>query len=228
VSFPTIELRVIEVKTAVPAGLGVEAGIIGLQEVGAPGRIIRMVIGQPEARAIYSRWKGIVALRPSTWDLFVSAIEMLGGELRQVAITAVEEERHFFAALEMVSNGELRVLPSRPSDAVALAMRVSGVPIMTSEEVMSAAGVLVDGSKPGPVRRSDDAGATEPAPAGATEPAPAGATEPAPAGATEPAPAGATEPAPAGATGIGSPAGPSAIGGWPAEDAAPSDPGDVA
>jgi bifunctional DNase/RNase len=148
VPFPTVELRVVEIKTAVPAGSGIEAGLVGLQEIGNPGRILRIVIGQPEARAISASWRGQVPARPSTWDLFVSAIEALGGELRQVVITAVEEQRHFFASLEMARAGEPRVLPCRPSDGVALAMRWPGAKIMTYDEVMGAAGVFMDGSRP--------------------------------------------------------------------------------
>ncbi len=149
-SYPTVELRLIEVKTAVPAGAGVEAGLVGLQETEEPWRILRMIIGQPEARAIFSRWKGRVAPRPLTWDLFISAIEALGAQLKQVTITAVEEERHFFAAIEMERDGQTRVLPCRPSDAIALAIRAADTPIMTSEEVMGAASVLTDGTKAGP------------------------------------------------------------------------------
>jgi bifunctional DNase/RNase len=159
VSFPTIELRVIEVKTAVPAGAGVEAGMLGLQETEPPWRIIRMIIGQPEARAIHSKWKGMQSPRPSTWDLFASTIQLLGAELNQVVITAVEEERHFFATLELSVGAELRVVPCRSSDAVALAMRVRGAKIMTFEEVMAAVGVLMDGTRP----------TAEPAPAGEIE-----------------------------------------------------------
>jgi uncharacterized protein len=149
VSYPTVELRIIEVKPAVPAGNGVEAGQIGLQELVAPWRIIRMMIGQPEARAIHSKWKGMIAPRPLTWDLFISSIEALGAKLKQVNITAVEEERHFFASIEMEIDGESRVLPCRPSDAIALAIRSRNCPIMTTEEVMGEAGVLIDGTKAG-------------------------------------------------------------------------------
>lgn len=150
-SFPTIELRVADVKTAVPAGAGVEAGMVALQEVGSPWRLIKMIIGQPEARAIHSRWKGMTSPRPSTWDLYVSTLDLLDAELRQVVITAVEEERHYFATLELVVDGAERVLPCRPSDAVALALRVRGSKIMTYEDVMAAAGVMPDGSRPAPV-----------------------------------------------------------------------------
>lgn len=149
-SFPTIELRVVEIKTAVPAGAGVEAGMLVLQETSDPGRIIRMIIGQPEARAIQAKFFGMPSPRPSTWDLFATTLDVIGVELRQAVITAVEEGRHFFATLELSVGGDSRVVPCRPSDAVALAMRVHGAKIVTSEQVMGAAGVLRDGSKPAP------------------------------------------------------------------------------
>lgn len=133
-----------------------------LQETGARGRFLRMIIGQPEARAIQSAFYGMSSPRPSTWDLFVSTIELLGAELAQVVITAVEEERNFFATLELTVDGESRVVPCRPSDAVALALRVGGAKIMTFETVMGAAGVRSDGSRPAPfpvVGPADDAAA---------------------------------------------------------------------
>jgi uncharacterized protein len=155
VPFPTVELEVFEVKTAVPAGPGVEAGMVGLQETTDPGRIIRMIIGQPEARAIQSPWMGLEPTRPSTWDLFASTLEVVRAELARVVITAVEEERHFFATLELSVGGESRVVPCRSSDAIALALRVPGAKIMTFETVIGAVGVLADGSRPAPVPAGD-------------------------------------------------------------------------
>jgi bifunctional DNase/RNase len=167
VAAPTVELRVVDVRPAVPAGAGVEAGLVVLQETDPPGRMLRMFIGQHEARAIQVSWQGTVPPRPSTWDLFVSSIEMLGGRLHEVVITAVEEERHFFAAMELTQGDVPRTVACRPSDALALALRSPGARILTTEDVMEAAGVLADGSKPGRVERP----APEPAPP-APEPAP--------------------------------------------------------
>jgi bifunctional DNase/RNase len=150
---PTVELRVVDVRPAVPAGAGVEAGLVVLQETDPPGRMLRMFIGQPEARAIQVSWQGTVPPRPSTWDLFVSIIELLGARLHEVVITAVEEERHFFAAMELTQGGGPRTVACRPSDALALALRSPGARIVTTEDVMEAAGVLADGSKPGRVER---------------------------------------------------------------------------
>ncbi len=154
-----------DVRTAVPAGAGVEAGLVVLEEVEAPGRLLRIVIGQPEARAIYGPWKGIEPPRPTTWDLFVSTIELLGGAVREVVITSVEERRHFFATMELVQGDVTQVVPCRPSDAFALALRSSGARIVTTDEVMEAAGVSADGSGPGSGAASADVVADEaPAP----------------------------------------------------------------
>jgi bifunctional DNase/RNase len=123
--------------------------LIALTEDGAPGRALRIIIGQPEARAIHAAWDGSVPSRPSTWDLFVSALALLGGRIDRVVITGVEQERHYFARIEMDQDGERRTLSCRPSDAVALALRSYESGIFAEESVLDDAGVLPDGTKPG-------------------------------------------------------------------------------
>jgi hypothetical protein len=145
-----IRLRVTEVRLAVPASAGVEAGMIVLTEEGGPGRALRIIIGQPEARAIHAAWDGSVPSRPSTWDLFVSTVALLGARVDRVVITAVEQDRHYFARIELEQHGERRTLSCRPSDAVALALRSYEAGIFAEESVLDEAGVLPDGTKPGP------------------------------------------------------------------------------
>jgi uncharacterized protein len=144
-----IRLRVTEVLLAVPAAVGVEAGLLVLTEDIPPGRALRIIIGQPEARAIHAAWDGSIPSRPSTWDLFVSAVALLGGRIDRVVITGVEQERHYFARIEMDQDGERRTLSCRPSDAVALALRSYEAGVFAEESVLDEAGVLPDGSKPG-------------------------------------------------------------------------------
>ncbi len=136
-----------EVRTAVPSGLGVEAGLVVLQEEKEPHRLLRIIIGQPEARAIQAAVHQAVPGRPGTWDLFVAAVAMLDGEISRAVITAVEQERHFYAALEMDQGGQRRRISCRPSDAIALAVRVPSCEIYAEEEVLTAAGRLADGTK---------------------------------------------------------------------------------
>jgi bifunctional DNase/RNase len=132
------------VRVAVAVGPGLEAGTMTLREEPAPHRTLSVVIGQPEARAILSAWTGTAPSRPSTWDLFVSAVAVLEGRLDRAVITAVEEQRHFFAAIELERDGQRRVVSARPSDAVALALRAYGAEIYVAEAVMAEAGVRPD------------------------------------------------------------------------------------
>ena len=88
-----------DVVLAVPAAAGVEAGMVVLTEDQPPGRMLRIIIGQPEARAIMAAWQHAVPGRPSTWDLLLSAIEILGARVDVAVITSVEEERHYYATV---------------------------------------------------------------------------------------------------------------------------------
>ncbi len=110
--------------------------MVTLREDESPHRSVPIVIGQPEARAIQSAWTGAVQRRPSTWDLFVSALSLVDGRVDRAVITAVEEGRHFFAHIEIVHQDQRRVLAARPSDAVALALRSYGAEIFVAEQVM--------------------------------------------------------------------------------------------
>jgi bifunctional DNase/RNase len=136
-----VKVAVSNVRVAVATSPGVEAGMFTLREEAPPHRSVSMVIGQPEARAILSAWTGTAPARPSTWDLLVSAVAVLEGHLDRAVITEVEEERHFFAHIELEHGDQRRVLAARPSDAVALALRAHGAEIFVAESVMDEVGV---------------------------------------------------------------------------------------
>jgi len=135
------KVTVSDVRVAVATNPGVEAGLVTLREEEAPHRTVAIVIGQPEARAIQSAWSGVVQRRPSTWDLFVSALAVLDAPLDRVVVTAVEEGRHFYASIEFASGGDRRVLAARPSDAIALALRAYGCEIFVAEKVFADLGL---------------------------------------------------------------------------------------
>jgi bifunctional DNase/RNase len=122
-----------------------------LTEQQPPGRSLRIIIGQPEARAIQAARDGSVATRASTWDLFVGVVGLLGGRIDAGVITSVEQERHYFAVLEIEHDAQRRVVACRPSDAVALALRSFNAGLYAEESVLDEAGVLPDGTKPGRV-----------------------------------------------------------------------------
>jgi bifunctional DNase/RNase len=135
------KVSVANVRTAVAAGPGVEAGLVTLREDDAPNRSFDIIIGQPEARAILSAWTGTASSRPSTWDLMVSGLTALGGRVARAVITDVEDQRYFFATIELERDGDRRVLSARPSDAVALALRAYDAEICVAESVMVALGM---------------------------------------------------------------------------------------
>ncbi len=135
------KVAVSEVRVAVATSPGVEAGTVTLREEDPPHRSFTIVIGQPEARAIQSAMSGMVARRPSTWDLLVSTVSLLDARLSQIVITAVEEQRHYFSDLVFESAGERLVLSARPSDAVALALRADGCEMFVARQVFADLGL---------------------------------------------------------------------------------------
>ncbi len=102
-------------------------------------RLLRILIGPCEARAIAQVLKGEEMERPMTHDLFAAVITGLGYELRRVTITKLEEDT-FFASLALEDSTLTVDIDARPSDAIALALR-TGSPIYVDEEVLDRAGV---------------------------------------------------------------------------------------
>jgi uncharacterized protein len=127
------EMRVVGVRVELPAN----QPILLLREVEGE-RYLPIWIGSGEATAIALEQQRVQPVRPMTHDLLRDVISALGGELKQVRITELQEGT-FFA--ELVFNGNVRV-SARPSDSVALALRV-GVPIHADESVLSEAGLII-------------------------------------------------------------------------------------
>jgi len=107
--------------------------------VGSDGRrYLTMVIGNEEAAAIERERLHMAPPRPLTHDLLRDAIERMGGAVKRVAVTRVQNNT-FFGAITLDVSGREVVIDSRPSDSIALAVR-TGSPIFVSEEVMMKAG----------------------------------------------------------------------------------------
>lgn len=111
----------------------------------APGRRhLPIFIGQPEATAIVYALQGIETPRPMTHDLVTSTWEELGVQLAQVTVTELRDGT-FYAELELHQDGDVHRISSRPSDAIALAVRQSApVPIFADEDVLEEAGVMLE------------------------------------------------------------------------------------
>jgi bifunctional DNase/RNase len=113
-------------------------------------RYLPIWIGPWEASAIAMKLQGLTADRPLTHDLFATALENLGVRVDRVVISTLAEET-YHARLHLERDGATFEIDSRPSDALALAVRTGGR-IFASEAVLEAAALGGDGS-------SDDEGA---------------------------------------------------------------------
>lgn len=105
-----------------------------------PSRLLPIWIGHPEATAILLAIEGVEMPRPMTHDLLGNVIETLGALVERVEITRVDEGT-FYAAIVLRGEEMTRVVDARPSDSIALAVRL-GVPIFVAEEVMNTAGIM--------------------------------------------------------------------------------------
>lgn len=105
-------------------------------------RYLPIWVGAVEATAIAYAQQGVTPPRPMTHDLIVDLIDELGASLTGVRITALTDGV-FFAILDLITtDGQVHELSSRPSDAIALALRV-GVPITVAADVLDTAGVEI-------------------------------------------------------------------------------------
>jgi len=103
-------------------------------------RLLVMEVGLLEGRAIALEAEGISAPRPLTHELTLEIIRQLGATISQVQIREFKDSV-FFAYLVLDSTGGSKVeIDSRPSDAIALALR-SGAPIYVDPLVLSVAGI---------------------------------------------------------------------------------------
>jgi bifunctional DNase/RNase len=106
-------------------------------------RYLPIWIGSAEAQAIAIRLQeGIQVQRPMTHDLLQTTIEVLGASVEYVIVNDLKNDT-FFAKILMNVGGNQVEIDSRPSDALALAVRVD-VPIYADESVLDKAGIVLD------------------------------------------------------------------------------------
>lgn len=102
--------------------------------------MLPIFIGGPEATAIALAHEGVEPPRPMTHDLFAQTLEAMSVNIERVVITEVRD-RTFFADLHVRSAEEARVMSARPSDAIALAVRM-GIPIFAEDELLAQVGYV--------------------------------------------------------------------------------------
>ena len=140
------ELEVVGVRVEMPSN----SPVVLLREREG-GRYLPIWVGAAEATAIAYAQQGVVPPRPLTHDLLRDVLGALGATLTEVRITALEDGV-FFAVLVFDSGLEVS---ARPSDAIALALRVEA-PIKGAPEVLEAAGVELPDEDDGAVTPAED------------------------------------------------------------------------
>ena len=113
--------------------------IVVLREVDTE-RYLPIWIGPYEAEAITIALQEIEVARPQTHDLLKNALALLNARLLRVEVVSLREDV-FFGNLIVETNGRTIEIDSRPSDALALAVRAH-IPILVSNDVMDSAGII--------------------------------------------------------------------------------------
>lgn len=131
-----IEMQLVGVRVELPTN----QPIVLLREREGE-RFLPIFIGPVEATAIAFALQGIVTPRPMTHDLLKNVLEETGVGIDRVVITELRDST-FYASLEMTRDGATYSVSSRPSDAIALAVR-GNVPVFASPDVLTEAGITL-------------------------------------------------------------------------------------
>jgi uncharacterized protein len=129
-----IEVSLVGVRVELPSN----QPIVLLKETDGD-RYLPIWIGAVEATAIAFALQGIETPRPMTHDLMRDILQESDITVERILISELVEQT-FFAVIRMTSNGKVTEVSSRPSDAIALAVRISA-PIFVAEEVLEQAGI---------------------------------------------------------------------------------------
>lgn len=141
-----VEMELVGVRVELPSN----TPIVLLRETEGQHRVLPIFIGGPEATAIAFALDGVVTPRPMTHDLMKDVIEALGSQLERIVVTSLSAGT-FFAELHLKAASGLTQVSARPSDAIALAVRV-GAPIFAEEAVVDEAATAVEEDTPEPVK----------------------------------------------------------------------------
>jgi bifunctional DNase/RNase len=132
-----IELELVGVRVELPHN----QPIVLLKETDGD-RFLPIWIGAVEATSIAFALQGVETARPMTHDLMKDLLDALSVSARRVVVTELRDGTFYAEILLDGPAGETTV-SSRPSDAIALAVR-AGVPVFAEEAVLEEAGILID------------------------------------------------------------------------------------
>ena len=108
-------------------------------------RFLPIWIGHPEAAAILMKLQGASTPRPMTHDLLSEMLDQLDAKCERVAVTELRDNT-FYASITVQQNGSEIEIDSRPSDAIALAVRTEA-PIFAEDRVIEESGIEFEGDE---------------------------------------------------------------------------------
>ena len=130
-----VPLELVGVRVEVPAN----TPMVLLREQTGRHRLLPIYIGTPEATAIHYALEGVTPPRPLTHDLFVQTLGQLGVALEQIVVTEMRDHTYYAELHLRNAEDAVTVISSRPSDAIALAVRCAA-PLFASEELLDEVG----------------------------------------------------------------------------------------
>ncbi|TAK74977.1 MAG: bifunctional nuclease family protein [Dehalococcoidia bacterium] len=128
-------------------------------------RYLTIWVGADVADAIAFRLQDVSVPRPQSHDLMLNLIQELGGAVQAVIVNDLKDDT-FYATIQVQKDGKLLEIDSRPSDAIAIAVR-AGVPIYAADDVLERAGILLD--EDGEELAEEEAAADQPPPVSSEE-----------------------------------------------------------
>jgi len=133
-----VEMELIGVRLELPN----HQPIVLLREVEGRHRVLPIFIGPPEATAIALALDGVATPRPMTHDLVKELLDQLGAQVVKVVVNDLIDST-FYSIIHLQTGDEVHEVSSRPSDAIAVAVRV-GATIYAEERVLDEAAQAVE------------------------------------------------------------------------------------
>ncbi len=129
---------------------GVSFDLVGKQPIvllktAEGNKFLPIWIGHPEAAAILMKLQSQSAPRPMTHDLVSDMLEQLGAQIVRITVTELRENT-FYAAITVLQDGQEIEVDSRPSDAIALAIRAEA-PIFAADRVIEESAIEFEGEE---------------------------------------------------------------------------------
>ena len=129
---------------------GVSFDLVGKQPIvllktAGGNKFLPIWIGHPEAAAILMKLQGATTPRPMTHDLLTDMLGQLEAKIIKIAVTELRENT-FYAQITVQQDGSEVEIDSRPSDAIALAIRADA-PIFAADEVIEESAIEFEGDE---------------------------------------------------------------------------------